>query len=82
VQIIHGRSVPDGPIAAAKEFVSLALSGLATERDKRQEVMDDLMETGSGYDYALQVSRRDQVQDLIGELGTVQYHMERLKGEG
>lgn len=64
-QIIGGREVPEGPIDAAKEYISLTISALATARDEVQK-----KEAQLGI-----YSKRNEIQEVIDELGTAQWHV-------
>lgn len=72
MQVIHGREVPDGHIEAAKEFISLAISALATERDRRQKTLN-------ANHSLVALDQRDQVQECLDEISTVQWHVLALK---
>lgn len=76
MQVIHGREVPDGPIEAAKEFISLAVSGLATARNAAQ---DKAYKVSGGFPNRQDLEIRDNIQECIDELSTVQWHVLALK---
>lgn len=76
MQVIHGREIPDGSIEAAKEFISLAVSALATARTDAQRKINT---TDNLSIDQLYVHRRDLIQECIDELSNVEWHVLALR---